>query len=323
MTNRLVVDVGGTKTLLRLVADNDDIIAEQRLENQCFTNFSLLLKTFVDNHQIKRNLTAACVAVAGPVQGRQAQLTNLDWYIDADELAEQLGLPITAVVLCNDFEALATAIPVLRASQLVCLQTGAPEASAPAAIIGAGTGLGQAYSVSAQTGQYQVIATEGGHSDFAPADPEQQRLLNFLWQDFAHVSWERLLSGDGIMRIYHFLANEAQQPASLTTPAAISEAAIAGNDSIASHTMALFVKVYGAQAGNLALTLMSRGGVYIAGGIAPQILPMLMAGSFMSAFLAKGRMQSLMETVPVYVITDPSAGLDGASLLARQAMYNA
>lgn len=323
MADRLVVDVGGTKTLLRLIAENDDIIVEQRLENRCFMNFSMLLKTFVDNHPISSNLAAACVAVAGPVQGRQAQLTNLDWYIDADDLAGQLEVDPMAVRLCNDFEALATAIPVLAASQLECLQPGTPDASAPAAIIGAGTGLGQAYSVFAQTGQCRVIATEGGHGDFAPADTEQQRLLNFIWQDFAHVSWERLLSGDGIMRIYHFLASEARQPASLTTAAAIGDAAMMGHDSLASRTMTLFVKIYGAQAGNLALTLMSRGGVYIAGGIAPQILPMLMAGPFMSAFLAKGRMQPLMETVPVYVITDAWAGLDGASLLARQAMYNA
>lgn len=323
MSLRLVADVGGTKTLLRLVADNDDTVIEKRLENQRFSEFKSLLKAFLDGNRTGEPISAACMAVAGPVNGRQAQLTNLDWCIDADEIAQQLGLSPTTVCLCNDFAALAAAIPQLADDQSVCLQTGEPDGAAPVAIIGAGTGLGQAYTVAGADNQRWGIATEGGHSDFAPVDTQQQQLLNIMLRDFAHVSYERLLSGAGLMRIYHFLADETEQSAELNTPAAISTAAMSDGDPLASRTLALFAKIYGAQAGNLALTVMARGGVYIAGGIAPQILPVLLEGPFMPAFLAKGRMESLMKTFPVHVITDPAVALDGASLLARQAMYNA
>lgn len=323
MSLRLVADVGGTKTLLRLVAENDDTVIEKRLENQRFSQFGSLLNTFLYGNRTAGPVSAACVAVAGPVNGRQAQLTNLDWRIDADQIVQQLGLSSAAVCLCNDFAALATAIPQLADNQSVCLQAGKPDKAAPVAIIGAGTGLGQAYTVAGADNRRQVIATEGGHSDFAPVDAQQQRLLNVMLRDFAHVSCERLLSGAGLMRIYQFLAAESEQPAVLNTPAAISAAALSDGDPLASKTLALFAKIYGGQAGNLALTVMARGGVYIAGGIAPQILPVLLEGPFMPAFLAKGRMQSLMQTFPVHVITDPAVALDGASLLARQAMYNA
>lgn len=321
MSTLLAVDVGGTKTLLRLVAENADVITEKRLENAAYLSFEALLAFFLTNQPVQQ-IAAACVAVAGPVTGRQAQLTNLDWHIDADQLANQLELSSQSVRLCNDFEALAAAIPALSKEQCVCVQTGEPDNTAPVAIIGAGTGLGQAYAVPAQTGDWQVFATEGGHTDFAPTDTLQQQLLDYMLRDFAHVSYERLLSGAGIRLIYRFLANAAKQPELFATPAEISKAALSGQDQLAAQALDLFAKVYGAQAGNLALTLMSRGGVFIAGGIAPKILPKLTDGAFLEAFLEKGRMQALMKTFPVYVITDTSAGLTGATLLARQAMYN-
>lgn len=321
MSTLLAVDVGGTKTLLRLVAENADVILEQRLENAAYPSFEALLAFFLTNQPVQK-IVAACVAVAGPVNGRQAQLTNLDWHIDAEQLANQLALSPQRVRLCNDFEALAAAIPVLSTEQRVCLQTGEPDNTAPVAIIGAGTGLGQAYAVPAQAGGWQVFATEGGHTDFAPTDTLQQQLLDYMLRDYAHVSYERLLSGAGIKLIYRFLANTVKQSEIFATPAEISKAALSGRDQLASQTLDLFAKVYGAQAGNLALTLMSRGGVFIAGGIAPQILPKLTDGRFLAAFLEKGRMQPLMNSFPVSVITDTSAGLTGASILARQAMYN-
>lgn len=321
MLTLLAVDVGGTKTLLRLVSGNDDVIIEKRLENASYPTFEALLAFFLAS-QPAQEIATVCVAVAGPVNGRQAKLTNLDWHIDADQVANQLTLSPRAVRLCNDFEALAAAIPALSSEQYICLQSGESDTSAPVAIIGAGTGLGQAYTLPGSTGQWQVFATEGGHTDFAPTDALQQQLLDFVLRDYAHVSYERLLSGAGIGLIYRFLANNAEQPVTLETPAEISKAALSRQDQLACQTLDLFAKVYGAQAGNLALTLMSRGGVFIAGGIAPKILPKLTDGTFMTAFLAKGRMQSLMKTFPVYVITDTSAGLTGATVLARQAMYN-
>lgn len=321
MSTVLAVDVGGTKTLLRLLTDKGVVISGKRLENDRYPHFEGLLATFLANES-GHNIAAACIAVAGPVAGRQARLTNLAWHIDADRLAQELGLPWQAVRLCNDFEALATAIPALSADQSVCLQPGMPDSSAPIAIIGAGTGLGQAYAIPDRHGNLRVVATEGGHTDFAPTDGEQQQLLSFLQSDFAHVSYERLLSGAGIVRIYQFLAAVAEQPVELTMPAEISDAALSGQNPLARRALEMFVKIYGAQAGNLALTTMPRGGMFIAGGIAPQILPILRDGPFLPAFLAKGRMQPLMKAFPVSVITDTAAGLTGASILARQAMYN-
>lgn len=323
MQTLLAADIGGTKTLLQVSTDNGEVLAEQRFASKDFAGFSELLAGFLNSlPKDYLPITSACFAVAGPVTGRTASVTNLPWRIDADALCELL--PLKQVTLINDFAAVGEGIACLTEDDLLILQAGRPEPDAPRAVIGAGTGLGQAYMTPQQDG-WRVWATEGGHTDFAPTDALQQQLLDYLLQQYVHVSYERLVSGMGLENIYQFLAGLHDLPVNVDMhadrAAQISELARLG-DPLAQQTMRLFIEIYGAQAGNLALTVMPRAGLYLAGGIAMKNQSMFEDGSFMQAFLAKGRMQPLLENIPVYLIRSADTGLRGAALLARKALYN-
>ena len=323
MQTLLAADIGGTKTLLQVTAANGQLLAGQRFVSNDFTGFTELLAGFLTSlPEDCLPITSACLAVAGPVTGRTASVTNLPWRIDADALCQVLSLQ--QVTLINDFAAVGEGIACLTEDDLLILQAGRPEPDAPRAVIGAGTGLGQAYMTPHQDG-WQVWATEGGHTDFAPTDALQQQLLDYLLQQYVHVSYERLVSGMGLENIYQFLAGLHDLPVNVDMnadrAAQISELARLG-DPLAQQTMRLFIEIYGAQAGNLALTVMPRAGLYLAGGIAVKNQPMFEDGSFMQAFLAKGRMQPVLENIPVYLIRSGDTGLRGAALLARKALYN-
>lgn len=323
MQTLLAADIGGTKTLLQVSTDNGEVLAEQRFASKDFGGFSELLAGFLNSlPKDYLPITSACLAVAGPVTGRTASVTNLPWWIDADALFELL--PLKQVTLINDFAAVGEGIACLTEHDLLILQAGRSEPEAPRAVIGAGTGLGQAYMTPQQEG-WQVWATEGGHTDFAPTDALQQQLLDYMLQQYVHVSYERLVSGMGLENIYQFLAGLHDLPVNVDInadrAAQISELARLG-DPLAQQTMRLFIEIYGAQAGNLALTVMPRAGLYLAGGIAMKNQSMFEDGSFMQAFLAKGRMQPLLENIPVYLIRSADTGLRGAALLARKALYN-
>lgn len=304
---RLVAgDVGGTKTLLRCVETGGEISFEGRYDSAAYTTFDDLLRDFTA--RLPGPVDAACLAVAGPVYQRQASVTNRGWVIDQDALREAFS--IGAVTLMNDFYAVALGVPLLGGADLLPLHEGTRDRTAPMAILGAGTGLGEAI-VTYDGLVHHVMATEGGHADFAPQDEEQSRLFLRLHEEYGHVSWERLLSGLGLVNIFTFLGGEAVDPAE------VAERAAAGEPR-ASRAFAIFVDIYGAEAGNMALRVLARGGVYLAGGIAAKNVSRFTDGRFVEAFLRKGRFRSLMESIPVDLIVNEEVGLVGALEGARR-----
>lgn len=292
----LAGDIGGTKTLLRC---GDQ---ERRYESTAWSSFDDLLRDFLRG--VTGRIDAACFAVAGPVWGGRAEVTNLHWGMEEEALARDFG--IGRVALINDFHAIALGVLELRGADLVSLQTGQRDRTQPIAILGAGTGLGEAYIVHGQ-----VVSTEGGHCDFAPQDEEQARLFLYLHERYGHVSWERVVSGMGLVNIFTFLGGQELDAAQIGALAA-------AGDERARRAFAIFVDTYGAEAGNMALKVLARGGVYLAGGIAAKNVPWFTDGRFIDAFVRKGRFRELMETIPVDLIVNPRVGLEGAAAGARR-----
>jgi glucokinase len=323
--NLLAADVGGTKTLL-MVARHERGRLEcrtlRRYESGAFPDFESMAERFLDEAGIgPGRLQGACLAVAGPVArreggGQTAQLTNLPWELDTERLAGRLGTPVVGLI--NDFEGIAHSLDDLPESALVTLQPGAPDPAGPRLVVGAGTGLGVC---TVCPGHETLLPGEGGHSGFAPCDVQQIRLWQFVTHDEGRCSREHLLSGRGIARIAAFLQTEGHAPGpalaeALTEEdpaAALSRFALRDDDPLARETLRLFVRIFGAQAGDLALAVLPTGGVYLAGGIAPRILPLLQNGDFMAAFVSKAPMGRLLTRFPVRVVTDPNAGLLGAA----------
>ncbi|HET8650557.1 MAG TPA: glucokinase, partial [Gemmatimonadales bacterium] len=237
---------------------------------------------------------------------------------------EVLGLP--SVVLINDFSAVASGLHLLRPADLKTLQAGQPAADGPLALLGAGTGLGTAF-VLQDSVPPRVLPSEAGHMSFAPSSPTEDALLAFLRDEFGHVSYERVLSGAGLVNVYRFLVASgfapenpavSQEMGTEDPAAVITRHAGAGTDPNCRRAVEMFVSVYGAHAGNLALALLATGGVFIAGGIAPRIVAQLAAGSFIKAFLAKGRLADFISAIPVHVITNPDVGLLGAAAVGAR-----
>jgi glucokinase len=262
----------------------------------------------------------ACFGAAGPVRHRRVTFSNLDWVIDAQEVAQQLRLK--SVGLLNDLEAYAFGINTLESKDFVTLQEGAEDAMGNTAVISAGTGLGEA-GLYWDGFRHHPFPCEGGHGDFAPRNALEIELLRYLLKKYEHVSWERILSGPGIKNVYEFLRDTktAEEPAWLAdqirqardVPALISQLACEHKSPICEQTMKLFVSVYGAETGNCALKFMATGGMYIGGSIAAKILPLIKQPEFMQAFLGKGRMQSLLKDMPVKVVLNDDAGILGAA----------
>jgi glucokinase len=308
-------DIGGTKVLLQLVDASQAgraILAEQRYESNAHTTFDELLDAFVREH-VPAPIDAACFAVAGPVFAGRAEVTNLTWSIDALALAKRFS--IGRVNLINDFYAVALGVPILAPGDFIVLNAGERVNFAPIAILGAGTGLGEANLVHDGL-KWNVVPSEGGHADFAPQNDEQARLFLALHAEYGHVSWERLLSGMGLVNIHNFLSGE-RRPYDETLPMEIAKSSADG-DPIAARTFAIFVDIYGAEAGNMALRLLARGGVYLAGGVAAKNIDRFTDGRFMEAFLRKGRFQNILAAIPVNLITNPKVGLLGAAEMAMR-----
>ncbi len=297
----LAGDVGGTKTLLRCVDEHGAVIAESRFESAKYATFDDLLRDFDAGP-----FAAACFAVAGPVFQGRAEVTNLGWTMEEEALARTFAIP--HVSLINDFYAVALGVPLLGEDDLVPLQRAPRDRNAPIGILGAGTGLGQALLV-----RGEVVPTEGGHQDFAPQDEEQTRLFLELHRRYGHVSWERVCSGMGLQNIHTFLGGQALDAAE------IAERADAG-DPRARHAFEIFIDVYGAEAGNMGLRVLARGGVFLAGGIAAKNQSWFTDGRFLEAFLRKGRFRDVMETMPVDLIVNQEVGLLGALARARRVL---
>ena len=309
----LAGDVGGTKTLLRLVdisGTERSVVAESRFESGRYATFDDMLDEFVTMRH-DRPVDSACFAVAGPVLNDRAEITNLTWVMDAQTLATRFG--IRRVTLINDFYAVALGVPLLGERDLLTLNPGKRDPFGPIGILGAGTGLGEAIVVHDGI-RWNVIPSEGGHADFAPQDEEQARLFVALHKKLGHVSWERVLSGMGLVNIHNFVAGLGR-PYSEKLPAEIAIDASNG-DTAAVRTMALFVDMYGAEAGNMALRLLARGGVFLAGGVAAKNVPLFTDGRFVQAFLRKGRFRALLADIPVYLIVNPAVGVIGAAEMA-------
>jgi glucokinase len=311
MSRRLVLcgDIGGTKTLLAIAAvdrDRFDVVFERRYADREFAEFADLVRTFRDEAQA--SVERACLGVAGPIDGRRVAVTNFPWRIDADALEAILGAP---VALANDFVAAAHGIDLLRAEDAVTLQAGEPAPRAPQVVIGAGTGLGVAYRVW-QGDRYAVIGGEGRHAGFAPADERQAGLWRALRVGLGRVSVEHVVSGPGLVRINDFLRDgrgEARSP----------EEIVSAPDPVARGALGLFLECFGAAAGDHALAILARGGVWLAGGIAPRILSQLASGPFLAAFNAKGVHAGLTARFPVKVVVNGRLGLLGAARLAATA----
>ena len=325
-------DVGGTKTWLGLFrVDGSDTASPLVLErSEKFASalagsLDELVATFLAGSQGRVDF--ACFGLPGPVRGTRAKLINLPWEVDATEIAARFGF--RATFLINDLVANARGIGELQTSDFEVLHNGAPHATGNMAVISPGTGLGEAGIF--WDGQHHIpFACEGGHCDFAPLDDTQSALLAYLRADHDHVSVERVLSGSmGIPNIYRFLAStryEQETPAvaaAIATKdpgATITRAAMDGSCPLCAQTMQLFVAILGAEAGNLALKTMATGGVYIGGGIAAKILPLLRTPTLREAFCAKGRFRHFMQQIPLRVILDDRAALLGA---ARHALLAA
>lgn len=317
-------DIGGTKTRLAIInADGMHlhIEREQTYASRDYSMFEELLAEFLQGHDIPQR---AAFGIAGPVRGRVVVTTNLPWRIDADALQNRFGF--TRCALLNDLEAVAMGLPALHEEDLLTLHAGAPDAdhylTGNAAIIAAGTGLGEA-GLFWDGQRYRPFATEGGHASFSPGNDLEIALLRYLQQRHEHVSWERIVSGPGLVSLHAFLCEHRHVPLpgwlqhemrQHDAAAAITEAGLAGRDELCSEALDWFVRLYGAEAGNFALKVMSRGGVYLGGGIAPKILPCLQNGKFLDAFFSKGRMRHLLEAMPVKVILSNRVALYGAAL---------
>jgi glucokinase len=315
----LAGDVGGTKTFLGLFArgaTRPDVVEIRSYRTLDFHDLGALCLQFLrETSTTPADIDAASFGVAGPVTRTRAQLTNVPWVVDLDTLRREV--PIPRAYLLNDLEALAWSVPVLRPDEIEVLHEGHVDADGSVALIAAGTGLGIAL-LPRVDGRLVPRASEGGHADFAPRNADEQELAAALIQEYGRVDVERVVSGPGLATIHrvlhpHQCATLTPLPSSTDLPAAISRAALDGACPECARTLELFVSAYGAAAGNLALTVLSTGGLYLGGGIAPRILPALRWPVFMRSFLDKSPMDAVISRIPVKVILNSGAGLLGAA----------
>ena len=320
----LAGDTGGTNTRLALFEKTEhgfESVAVEKFSSPAFGSLNEIIGKFLadKSHKIER----ACFAVPGPVQENKAKLANLPWAVDASEVQKQFGYD--RIGLINDLESNAYGLNELKDSDFTILSEGSPNPSGNAALVSAGTGLGEA-GMHFADGRRLPFASEGGHADFAPRNELEIELLRYLLSKYERVSVERVVSGKGLQNIYEFLRDTKREE----VPAWLEEEISEGNDvgaMVSKHGLAckapiceqaleIFASAYGAEAGNLGLKMLASGGVFIGGGIAPKILPKLQEPTFLNSFKSKGRMSDLMERMPVRVVLNDNAALLGAAHFA-------
>jgi len=321
----LAGDVGGTNARLATVELNGHtarVARQTTYASREYPGFTPIVRRFCEEMESRPD--RACFGIACPVVEDDCTAPNLPWTINARKLAVEIEIPRTAII--NDFVAVGYGIELLEPPDLATLQEGSPTPQGPIALIGAGTGLGQGFLLW-EGDHYRVLPSEGGHGDYAPSDELQTGLLGFLRRRFDRVSWERLLSGAGLVNIYNYLLASAVSPEQATVraemekedpPAVIARHGLARTDALSDRALDLFCEIFGAQAGNLALTMIATGGVYLAGGIAPRIVERLRSGPFLTAFHDKGRLSGLLSRIPVHVIMNPNVALLGAAAVAAR-----
>jgi glucokinase len=326
----LAGDVGGTSTRLAFFERHGERLKpvfDKTYHSLNYKSLEDIIRDFLTTEQAHAGLAGspeyACFGIAGPVKRRRAELPNLGWVVKADVIEAELD--ISPVGLINDLEANAYGIAELQPQDFLTLNAGEANSTGNAAIISAGTGLGEA-GFYWDGRQHRPFASEGGHTDFAPRSEVEVELLRFLWTKLESVSYERVLSGPGIYNIYQFFRDtgRGRENSSIATEmrtqdpsAVISRAALDGQCALCEQALDLFVSIYGAEAGNLALKNMATAGVYIGGGIAPKIIQKLKNSAFLTSFTTKGRMKPFLEAIPVQVILNDKAALLGAARYAR------
>jgi glucokinase len=321
----LAGDIGGTNTRLALFEKTEQgflTIAEEKFSSSAFQSLSKIVQSFLENNS--HSIDSACFGVAGPVQGKRAKITNLTWTADANILTELLGHD--RIELINDLEANVYGLNELDESDFLILNNGEPNPTGNRALISAGTGVNEA-GIFYKDGKLLPFATESGHADFAPRNELEIELLRYLLTKFERVSLERVVSGIGLQNIFNFLRDtkRAEEPTWLAEEieksddmgAIISQNGLTGKSVICEQTLDIFVSLYGAETGNMALRLLATGGCYIGGGVAPKILPKLKEKPFLDSFLSKGRMRGLLESMPVRVVLNDKAALLGAAHFAH------
>lgn len=322
----LAGDIGGTKTALGLFERGSNPrhpLSEMTFSSQDYNGLEEMTSVFIEREQ-PGTIEAACFAVAGPVRDGKVNVTNLPWTIHRDLLSTSLG--VKRVKLINDVQAVASSVPILERNDLCTLCAGKPVTNGTIAAIAVGTGLGESFLTWDGT-SYLSHPTEGGHTDFGPADKDQIGLFSFMADKRDHVSWETVCSGIGISNIYDYLESTGKYIDAMPplvkksefdedrTPAIIN-AAITDNPpcSLCIDTLKMFVSLLGAESGNLTLKTMATGGLYLGGGIPPRILRFLQTNSFMTSFRAKGRLTPILVDIPVHVILNTRAALMGAAM---------
>jgi glucokinase len=317
----LAADIGGTKVnlaLFRQKSDHLELVDSARFDSRKYSGLEEILDEFCQTKHPE--LERAGFGIAGPVKDGKCDVTNLPWVVDVENIKKRLGLE--SVWLINDLAAMACAVPFLPDEELDVLQEGKAEAGGRIAVLAAGTGLGEAFLLPDQSGRYLILDSEGGHCDFSPRTKLEIELLLYLTEKFGRTSVERVLSGPGLNNIYRFLieCHSFEEPPWLAEELRDNDPGVVitknglENKSPACHkALEMFVSLYGAIAGNLALQFLTRGGLYIGGGIAPEILPLIKSGLFMESFYSKGRFKSLMREFPVKVILNDQASLIGAA----------
>ena len=317
----LAGDIGGTKTNLALYemhrSSAPTLVREASFPSRRYKGLERVIEEFLGDGKRKEKVQAAAFGIAGPVVDEQVKTTNLPWVVKASSLAREIGC--RKVRLMNDLEATAFGGLFADKKSLHWLRAGKPR-KANIAVIAAGTGLGQAF-LYWDGKRHRPVATEGGHADFAPRNELEVRLLVFLQKKFGRVSYERVLSGPGLVNIFRFFVDELGRPvsdeirerlAAEDPGSVIGETAVSGTCKTSVEAVDLFVSLYGAQAGNLALSVMATGGVFVGGGIAGKLFPRMTTGVFERSFLDKGRYSGFLSSVPVGILLDPNTALVGA-----------
>lgn len=330
----LVGDIGATHARLAIIEPEGEdlrVRAEETLLSQGYPSLEKALSAFLDQHPEARGAATACFGLAGPIRGNRCETTNLPWTVERDRLAAALALPPSRIHLLNDLEAAAWGLGALAPGGTRTLRQGDSFAVGNRALLAPGTGLGEAALLWNGHG-YLPLATEGGHADFSPNDDEQVELWRFLAARHGHVSWERVLSGPGLVNLYQFQLHRWGDPepewlrrelAEGDAAAAISSRALDHSCSRCVDSLGLFLALLGAEAGNLALRTLATGGVYLAGGIVPRLFEHIPGGRFLSAFQAKGRFRAYLETLPIHVVVDNRIALWGcaAKMLGELELY--
>ncbi len=320
----LAGDIGGTSSRLA-VYEGAERVAERSYASRDFTGLEAVLRRFLDETGARAQ--RGCFAIAGPVRDGACRTTNLPWVVDERSLAASAGLD--RALLVNDFAAQTVGVTLLRDGESAEILAGEADPRAPIAVLGAGTGLGEAYALRSRDGRVEVLPGEGGHADFAPTDERQITVLRELGVLLGgRVSYERVLSGPGLFNVYRALARggygaertdvRAEIEAGADASAVISREALAGDVGLCGAALEVFVEVYAQEASNMALRALALGGVFLAGGIAPKILPALRTSRFTERFREKSPHESLLRAIPVRVVLDTQLGLRGAARLAEQ-----